>query len=46
MNDSAEAYQPDPTKTASPEFLMNVGVALLYLAMPIDESKFSKVQYT
>lgn len=45
VNDSATALYRDPHKTASQEFLMNVSVVLLYLAMPIvrDESKFSKV---
>ncbi|CAN0599006.1 unnamed protein product, partial [Laminaria digitata] len=41
VNTTAEASNPDPRKTASAEFLMNVSVALLGLAMPIvrDESK-------
>ncbi|CAN0085443.1 unnamed protein product, partial [Laminaria digitata] len=45
VNTTAEASNPDPRKTASAEFLMNVSVALLGLAMPIvrDESKFKKV---
>lgn len=45
VNTPAEASNPDPRKAASSEFLMNVSVALLELAMPIirDESKFNKV---
>lgn len=45
LNTSAEASNPDPRKTASPEFLMNVSAAMLKLAMPIvrDEEKFNKV---
>lgn len=46
VNTSAEASNPDPLKTASSEFLTNVSVAMLGLAMPIvrDESKFAKVR--
>lgn len=46
VNTPAEASNPDPLKAASSEFLMNVSVALLDLAMPIvrDEAKFKKVQ--
>ncbi|CAM9383829.1 unnamed protein product, partial [Hapterophycus canaliculatus] len=45
VNTPAEAYNPDHLKAASPEFLMNVSVALLGLAMPIirDEAKFKKI---
>lgn len=45
VNTPAEASNPDPLKAASSEFLMNVSVALLGLAMPIvrDEGKFKKV---
>lgn len=45
VNTLAEASEPDPMRAATPEFLMNVGVALLGLAMPIvrDEKKFAKV---
>eukprot|EP00904_Undaria_pinnatifida_P013657 jgi/Undpi1/9421/HiC_scaffold_27.g11878.m1 len=45
VNTAAEASNPDPRKAASSEFLMNVSVALLGLAMPIvrDESKFNKI---
>lgn len=44
VNTPAEASHPDPLKAASSEFLMNVSVAMLELAMPIvrDESKFNK----
>ncbi|CAN0080528.1 unnamed protein product [Ascophyllum nodosum] len=44
LNTSAEATNPDPLKAASPEFLINLGVLLLELAMPIvrDDSKFNK----
>lgn len=46
VNTSAEASNPDPLKTASSEFLTNVSVAMLGLAMPIvrDEGKFAKVR--
>lgn len=46
INTSAEAFNYDPLKTAPQEFLANVGVALLGLAMPIvrDDSKFAKVR--
>ena len=45
VNTAAEASNPDPRKAASSEFLMNVSVVLLGVAMPIvrDESKFKKV---
>lgn len=45
VNAPAEASNPDPIKAASSEFLMNVSVALLGLAMPIvrDEAKLKKV---
>ncbi|CBN78076.1 conserved unknown protein [Ectocarpus siliculosus] len=45
VNTPAEASNPDPLKAASPEFLMNMSVALLGLAMPIvrDEGKFKKI---
>lgn len=45
LNTPAEASNPDPLKAASSEFLMNLSVALLNLAMPIvrDEAKFKKV---
>lgn len=45
VNTPAEASNPDPLKAASSEFLMNMSVALLGLAMPIvrDEGKFKKV---
>lgn len=45
VNTPAEASNPDPLKAASTEFLMNVSVALLGLAMPVvrDETKFKKV---
>lgn len=47
VNTPAEASQPDPLKAASSEFLMNVSVALLGLAMPVvrDENKFKKVSF-
>lgn len=46
VNTSAEALNPDRSKVATPEFLGNVSVALLNLAMPIvrDKSKFAKVR--
>ncbi|CAM9621268.1 unnamed protein product [Scytosiphon promiscuus] len=45
VNTPAEASNPDPFKAASSEFLMNVSVALLDLAMPIvrDDTKFKKI---
>ncbi|CAM9845618.1 unnamed protein product [Ectocarpus sp. 4 AP-2014] len=45
VNTPAEASNPDPLKAASSEFLMNMSVALLGLAMPIvrDEGKFKKI---
>lgn len=46
LNTPIEATNPDPLKAASHEFLMNVSVALLGLAMPIvrDDAKFNKVR--
>ncbi|CAM9456970.1 unnamed protein product, partial [Discosporangium mesarthrocarpum] len=45
VNTSAEAFHPDPIKTSTPAFLLNVNLALLRLAMPIvsDPAKMKKI---